>query len=114
MFQMISKFFLLIVLIRLTMALIGYDCSRPYVNGTVVSLTEIKECRMPTERHSLHNVYMELLRLPVTPFVSVLACRTEIENTVINGKDNINQPRVENYRFYLPVDLVTCVTLHNQ
>ena len=48
MFQMISKFLLLIILIRLTMALTGYNCKPTILNHTVVSLIEIKECRMLT------------------------------------------------------------------
>jgi len=86
MLQMIFKLFSVIILIRLAKALVGYDCSGPHPNSTLISLLETDQCKDPEEKIILHGVQLELLQLPEFTNINVLACRIELDNVVMIAK----------------------------
>lgn len=107
-FQMVLLKSLVILLIRFCNALIGYDCDTPYDNGTTVSLFEPDECNSHEEALVSRDVYVELLHHPRFIDVNVLSCRVEIDNVI----NNINHKGIKNKRYYLPLDMPSCILLH--
>lgn len=103
----------LIFIARCSNALIGYDCSTPYDNGTIVSLLEDDTCHLNEEDLILHDVPIEMLHHPRITTVNVLSCRIEIEY-VINNPKNKNNNVIDNKRHYVPVDLSSCISLNAQ
>jgi len=114
MLQMIFKLLSVIILIRSTKALVGYDCSGPHPNGTLISLLETDQCKDPKEKIILHSVQLELLQLPELTNISVLACRIELDNVVYDSENSKSSGHTmyKNHRSYLPVSLSDCIYMH--
>lgn len=113
-FQMVLLNYLVILLIRFCNALIGYDCDTPYDNGTTVSLFEPDECNSHEEALVFRDVYVELLQHPRFIDVNVLSCRVEIDNVIndLNHKGINSKNTIKNKRYYLPLNMPSCILLH--
>lgn len=79
----IFKIILFLTLGHQTSAMIGYDCGSKILNMTTISLLDIDECDIETDRVDTALIDVFLLQLNEYEHVNVIQCKVEI-NRVIN------------------------------
>ncbi|KYN45242.1 hypothetical protein ALC56_00321 [Trachymyrmex septentrionalis] len=78
----IAALFILVIWIRETYGIIGYDCSFASANLTTLSLINVEECDIPQQTVNSTKVYIQLLQLNNFKAVRVIQCKFEIDRTV--------------------------------
>lgn len=106
---MILEILAVTILAHSSGSLLGYDCEKPYPNGTVISLLDASECGATEAEPLQHRVYVELLQRPGYTVADVLACRAEVDDTY----ETDDEPKyVKTNRYYLPIALPACLEMH--
>ena len=78
----IATIVFLLLSLRPTYGLIGYDCGSASANLTTMSLLSIDECDIPKQHVNSTRVYVQLLQLNEFSSVKVIQCKVEIDRTV--------------------------------
>lgn len=72
----------LILLIKASFALIGFDCGGQHLNITTVSLLDVGECDLQRETPNTTKTYVQLLQLSEYNYAEIMQCKIEISRTI--------------------------------
>lgn len=72
----------IVILIKATDALIGFDCGGQHLNITSVSLLDVGECNLDYRKPNTSNTYVQLLQLTDYNHAEVIQCKVEISRTI--------------------------------
>lgn len=100
-----------LLLVRLALALVGYDCDSTLDNGTIVSLLEAGTCEAHKISPVVSHVPVELLLTSRSIAVDLLTCRVEFDTITSHQNDHIDSDS-RSIRYYVPVNLPTCMYMH--
>lgn len=104
----------MILWLRNTHGIIGYDCGAPAANLTTLSLLNIEECDIPQTPVNVSKEFVQLLQINDFQTVEVIQCKVEIDRTikrcgmfshtmdVLNGK----------YAYIYEVSREACIRMH--
>ncbi|XP_076384513.1 uncharacterized protein LOC143263387 [Megalopta genalis] len=73
---------LMLCYVRMSWAIVGYDCSGNNLNITTVSLNEIGDCDTEQLTTMTEQTYIQLLQLSEFNYVDVIQCKVEIARTI--------------------------------
>lgn len=73
---------IIILFIRGSTSLLGYDCAGPNLNITTISLNNVGECNAPLDVPTSRETYIQLLQLSDFSHSEVVQCRIEIDRTI--------------------------------
>lgn len=106
---------LLLLSIRPSLSLLGYDCGGPSPNTTTISLLDIGECRPVERKPNVTTTYIQLLQTTEYSSVRATACRIEIERHITHCGMHSHASVVQGgYRKYLiEIDESTCYRMYN-
>ncbi|KYN12144.1 hypothetical protein ALC57_15688 [Trachymyrmex cornetzi] len=74
---------LLVLVIRTTEALLGYDCGGSNFNSITISFPDVGECHVLNDKPNTTVVYLQLLQTAEYAEILVHACRIEIERHIM-------------------------------
>jgi len=75
-------FFTILLFIKITNGLIGYDCGGYSLNITSLSLLDIGNCDVEDIEPVTQNVYVQLLQLSDFDKTQVIQCKVEVDRTI--------------------------------
>jgi len=78
----IILFFTILLSIKFTNGLIGYDCGGYGLNITSLSLLDIGNCDVEDIEPVTQNVYVQLLQLSDFDKTQVIQCKVEVDRTI--------------------------------
>lgn len=78
----ISTLTFLLMVLRSTYGIIGYDCGSASANLTTLSLLNIEECDIPLQSVNSSRVYIQLLQINEFDSVKVIQCKVEIDRLI--------------------------------
>lgn len=78
----IATLLFLLVDLRSTHGIIGYDCGAASANLTTLSLLNIEECDIPQQSVNSSRVYIQLLQINEFDSVKVIQCKIEVDRLI--------------------------------
>lgn len=76
------NFILLILIVRSTSGLTGYDCGEPHINISTISLPNVDECDIKGKDIKTKPTYVQLLQLADFEITSYIQCKVSVTRTV--------------------------------
>ena len=73
---------ILILSVKTSFALIGFDCGGQHLNITAVSLLDVGECNLHHQNPNSTETYIQLLQLSEYNYAEVIQCKVEISRTI--------------------------------
>lgn len=73
---------ILILSVKTSFALIGFDCGGQHLNITAVSLLDVGECNLHHQTPNSTETYIQLLQLSEYNNAEVIQCKVEISRTI--------------------------------